>query len=103
MNLVQNAADAVAGTDAPEIRIALSREGDWAVLSITDNGPGVPPEIRQKIFDPFFTTKQVGQGTGLGLSISHKIVEEHGGALALCEQQGSGACFRLKLKSEDAA
>mgnify|MGYP002359204091 CR=1 FL=1 len=95
MNLVQNAMDAQKGQDDAVVTVDITREGDNAVLTVTDKGPGVEPENRAAIFDPFFTTKPVGQGTGLGLSISHKIAEEHGGNLALCP--GPSGCFRLTL------
>jgi two-component system sensor histidine kinase HupT/HoxJ len=72
------------------------------VLTVADNGPGVPADLRTSIFDPFFTTKAVGRGTGLGLSISHKIAQEHGGTLALCDTPDSGACFRLTLPAAEA-
>jgi len=101
MNLVQNAVDAMAGQDNPEVRFHLAYEGDCAVLDICDRGPGIPAEIAQTIFDPFFTTKEVGRGTGLGLSISLKIVEEHGGRLELLEHDGPGACFRISLPRGD--
>lgn len=100
MNLVQNAVDAMAGSEAPEIRFAMRYEGSRAVMEVCDTGPGVPEEMRATIFDPFFTTKEVGKGTGLGLSISHKIVEEHGGTLELAES-ARGACFRLTLPRGD--
>nr|WP_245781131.1 ATP-binding protein [Celeribacter neptunius] len=98
MNLVQNAADAMTGVAAPEIRITLRYEGDFALLDVCDNGPGVSEELQAAIFDPFFSTKDVGKGTGLGLSISYKIAEEHGGALTYLPDQAEGACFRLSLK-----
>lgn len=101
MNLVQNAADAMEGIEAPEIQVLLSYDGDMAVMQVCDNGPGVPEDMRAAIFDPFFTTKEVGQGTGLGLSISQKIVEEHGGSLTYVPDVASGACFRLALKRGD--
>lgn len=97
MNLVQNALDAVADTEAPEVIITLGQEAGRAFVTVRDNGPGIDPEKGAAIFDPFFTTKPVGQGTGLGLSISHKIAEEHGGDLRLCSFEGSGACFRFEL------
>ena len=60
---------------------------------MADNGPGIPPELREKIFDPFFSTKG-SKGTGLGLATSAKVVEEHGGRLELAPT-ASGACFRI--------
>ena len=97
MNLVQNALDAVEGTEDPHILITLGQDGDHVFVQVSDNGPGIGPDIAGSIFDPFFTTKPVGKGTGLGLSISHKIAEEHGGQLQLCPSE-HGACFRLSLK-----
>lgn len=102
MNLVQNAIDALADTDAPAITITHEERGTQALLRVCDNGPGVPPEIAGAIFDPFFTTKPVGKGTGLGLSISHKIAQEHGGQLAYCAPGGGGACFCLELPKGEA-
>lgn len=69
------------------------------VISVEDNGPGVPVDLREQIFEPFFTTKEAGRGTGLGLSIARRIVEDHGGELALeSRADGShGARFVLRL------
>lgn len=98
MNLVQNSVDALAGVSGARITLTMLREGSHALLTVRDNGPGIAPEARAAVFDPFFTTKPVGSGTGLGLSISHKIAEEHGGALTLCDDDGEpGAAFRLSL------
>ena len=66
-------------------------------VEVQDNGPGIPADLRSAIFDPFFTTKPVGRGTGLGLAISHKIAEEHGGTLTLCDTAVEGAAFCLEL------
>ena len=96
MNLVQNALDALEGREDGWIVLRHAAEDGRAVLMVQDNGPGVPPEVAASIFDPFFTTKPVGKGTGLGLSISHKIAEEHGGRLMLCDE-APGGCFRLEL------
>jgi signal transduction histidine kinase len=63
---------------------------------VTDNGPGVPPDLAGRIFEPFFTTKAFGEGTGLGLSVSLGIAEAHGGSLALLPAE-SGACFTFSL------
>ena len=64
-------------------------------IRVTDNGPGVPEEIRDRIFDPFFTDKD--EGSGLGLSIAARIIEEHGGKLNLVSTEGQGACFVIHL------
>jgi two-component system, NtrC family, sensor kinase len=63
------------------LTIATQKQGHSIIITITDNGMGIPQEIRSKIFDPFFSTKPTGQGTGLGLSICHRIVEEHRGKI----------------------
>lgn len=99
MNLVQNSVDALEGRDGGVIRLSVKAEAGQAVLTVADNGPGIPADLRAAVFDPFFTTKPVGRGTGLGLSISHKITEEHGGSLTLCEV-AEGACFKLALPLE---
>lgn len=97
MNLVQNAVDAMEGMAQPALTLDFAQAGDTVTLTLTDTGPGIPPETRAAIFDPFFTTKDVGKGTGLGLAISHKIVAEHGGALEVVETPSPGAVFRLTL------
>ena len=98
MNLVQNAVDALEGRADGRILLRHSQRDGVAVLEVVDNGPGVSASLAASIFDPFFTTKPVGKGTGLGLSISHKIAEEHGGRLMLCDDV-MGGCFRLELPS----
>lgn len=102
MNLVQNAVDALDGREDGTIVLRHGTGSDHATLTVMDNGPGVPPEVAASIFDPFFTTKPVGKGTGLGLSISHKIAEEHGGRLVLCDD-APGGCFRLELPMGEGA
>ncbi|WP_297773758.1 ATP-binding protein [uncultured Roseovarius sp.] len=97
MNLVQNAIDAVADTDNPQVTLTHDVAGERAVLKVRDNGPGIPEDVAASIFDPFFTTKAVGKGTGLGLSISSKIAQEHGGDLHLSETDQPGTCFCLDL------
>ncbi|MDH5381279.1 MAG: HAMP domain-containing histidine kinase [Cyclobacteriaceae bacterium] len=66
-------------------------------MQVTDNGPGIPPEIKEKIFQPFFTTKPTGQGTGLGLSMSFDIVKAHGGEITVDSTPGNGATFTVTL------
>ena len=90
-NLLQNAAEAVDGTGRVEIE--LLSEGEWVVLEVRDDGPGVPPEVRQRIFDPFFTTKE--KGSGLGLAIVSRIAEAHGGRVAYLPGQARGSRFRV--------
>ncbi len=86
-NLIDNAIDAMSGQG--ELKLQTRREGDWVVVAVTDNGPGIPEGIQAKIFDPFFTTKPPGQGTGLGLNISYNIVvQKHNGRFTLQSRPG---------------
>ena len=70
-------------------------ENDAAILSITDNGPGIAPEQQAQIWTPFYTTKQ--QGTGLGLPFVREIITDHGGTISVESVVGSGATFRIRL------
>ena len=75
----------------PEVRITTRKIEDNVEIKISDNGPGIPPAIRERIFEPFFTTKPTGEGTGLGLSLSYNIVTQgHNGTLKLYEGNGEG-------------
>lgn len=86
-NLIDNALDAVDG--GGEVVLRTHQEGDWVVVDVEDNGPGIPDDIQAKIFDPFFTTKPPGKGTGLGLDISYRIVtNKHHGDIKLDSQPG---------------
>ncbi len=71
--------------------------GRGVIISVKDNGPGIPEEIKNKIFQPFFTTKPTGQGTGLGLSLSYDIVKAHGGELNVDSKENEGTIFTLTL------
>jgi two-component system NtrC family sensor kinase len=77
------------------VRISLGAEEDFAIVHLDDNGPGVPPELRERVFDHFFTTKEVGKGTGQGLGISRRIVERYRGRLTLGNSQLGGARFTV--------
>lgn len=82
-NVVQNALQAVAGRDDGEVELALEGVEQAVRLTITDNGEGMSPDVRERAFEPFFTTRAVGAGKGLGLSIALGIIEEHGGLIEL--------------------
>ncbi|WP_426359023.1 sensor histidine kinase [Pseudocolwellia sp. HL-MZ19] len=69
----------------------------WIVIEVSDNGKGMPSEVRKKIFDPFFTTKAVGVGTGLGLSVSFGIIEKHHGTIKVASEEGIGTTFTIHL------
>jgi signal transduction histidine kinase len=71
--------------------------GDKVLISVKDNGNGIPQKVLDKIFQPFFTTKPTGQGTGLGLSLSYDIVKVHGGELKADTKEGEGSTFTIKL------
>jgi len=70
---------------------------DQILITIKDNGPGIPSDIKEKIFQPFFTTKPTGQGTGLGLSLSYDIVKAHGGTLKVDSSKAMGTIFTIEL------
>jgi len=106
LNILKNSAQAMADksyhNESPQIRIRTAREGDMARVEVSDNGPGMPEEVRKRIFEPFFTTKEVGTGTGLGLSVSYFIVtENHGGQMAVSARAGKGTKFIIKLPLMD--
>ncbi len=93
-NLIDNALDAV--SEGGRVEVTANREGDTVVVSVIDDGPGVPAEIRDRIFDPFFTTKPVGKGTGLGLDIVRRLVQRHNGQIELESRPGRSE-FRVTL------
>jgi PAS domain S-box-containing protein len=98
LNLLGNAEQALTDWPGPR-RIAIWTRHDGAslTLAVSDTGPGIPLEHRDRIFNPFYTTKPVGQGTGLGLSISDGIVREHGGQIRVDSYPGGGATFLVQL------
>jgi PAS domain S-box-containing protein len=96
LNLLNNAAGAMKTMEeGKKIVVISSVEGDGIILTVSDSGPGIAPEIKNKIFDPFFTTKS--DGTGIGLSICHRIVTDHGGSLTVSDSNFGGAEFRVKI------
>jgi signal transduction histidine kinase len=85
-NLIDNAIDAMGGKGV--LRLRTYRQDDCVVVEIADNGPGIPPEVRDHIFEPFFTTKGVGEGTGLGLDTVQRIVKKHRGDIQITSKPG---------------
>jgi two-component system NtrC family sensor kinase len=96
-NLIENAAHAAGRGGWVEVRSAVVRER--LVIEVTDSGPGVPPEVRDRIFEPFFTTKDPGVGTGLGLSVARTIVHRHRGTLELRQRDGHTS-FAIDLPAD---
>jgi two-component system NtrC family sensor kinase len=100
LNLVINAEQAMLsanGRGSLVLRTWHDVEHNGVVLQISDDGPGVPPDVKSKIFDPFFTTKEVGKGTGLGLTVAYAIVQEHGGTIRVESPPGGGASFTVEF------
>ena len=97
LNLLNNAKDALEEIEHPVIIIRGQCMKERVLLTVCDNGPGIPEEHLDKVLNPFFTTKAVGKGTGLGLSVSHGIVEGHNGTLHIKNNPDGGACFTIDL------
>ena len=116
MNLLSNARDAMAPADGPVLGdtvtvqtanldaeefarhlVSGAEPGAYVHLAVSDNGPGMPPEVREHVFEPFFTTKEVGKGTGLGLSTVFGIIKQHEGYVDCTSQPGYGTSFHIYL------
>jgi C4-dicarboxylate-specific signal transduction histidine kinase len=96
LNLLNNATDAIEGSKDPWIKINLEEQNENWIVSVTDSGKGIPPEVVKKMMVPFFTTKASGKGTGLGLSISQKIMKDHNGKMWY-EEDSSNTKFSFSL------
>lgn len=97
-NLIDNALDAMEPACKGTLTIKTERDTDYVQVSIIDNGPGIPEDIRSNIFDPFFTTKEMGKGTGMGLEVVQRIVKQHNGTIKVKSQPGNTAfivCFPI--------
>ena len=96
LNLLLNAMQAI--DNDGKVSVSVKARGNAAVVEVTDNGRGIPPEQLPHIFRPFYTTK--GDGTGLGLSLAHRIVEDHQGRIDVTSVIGSGTTFAVVLPLE---
>ena len=81
----------------PTVWVSTKKEGNKVLISVRDNGPGIPQKVLEKIFQPFFTTKPTGQGTGLGLSLSYDIIKAHGGEIKVNTKENEGTEFTIIL------
>ena len=99
VNLIVNAAQAIGREEANRGRIVVvcRRNGGRVVAEVSDDGPGIAPEVASRLFEAFFTTKRQGEGTGLGLFLSRDIVRRHGGELRVRSIPGRGTTFAIDL------
>jgi signal transduction histidine kinase len=95
--LVRNALEAL--EENGRIEIAAFACDAHVILSVTDNGPGIPPHVREHIFDPFYSGREAGRGLGFGLPKCWRIAELHGGRIEVESEPGKGATFRLMIKA----
>jgi two-component system C4-dicarboxylate transport sensor histidine kinase DctB len=103
VNLLSNAIDAASSQTHGWVRLDWALDAPWLHCHISDNGPGVPADVREQIFEPFFTTKPAGVGLGIGLSVVADIVRESQGSLRVEDAPGGGAQFSIALRLADAA
>ncbi len=101
LNVILNAAQAIEEkvrerSGRGEIRISTRAADREVIIEIADDGPGIPPEIRDRIYDPFFTTKEVGKGTGQGLALARSTIQRHSGSLE-CSSGPGGTTFTIRL------
>ena len=95
VNIIDNAREAMNGFGVVSVKIETDEQRGKLFMWISDTGPGIPPDVREKLFEPYFSTKK--HGTGLGLAIVHKIVSEHGGSIRVSENSPNGSIFEIEL------
>jgi signal transduction histidine kinase len=101
VNLILNAVDVLPPKGKIQINVKKDKMPDYVLVTVQDNGPGIPEHIQGRIFEPFFTTKKQGKGTGLGLSVSRGIIKKMGGYLHLTISPNLGTMFTVSLPSTD--
>lgn len=103
LNLVRNAVEALSAARVrhPAVRVSTAADGDGWRVTVHDNGPGLPPEVRQRLFTPFYSTKP--DGMGIGLNICRSIVEFHGGVFGVDTEEGGGSTFWFRLPGPGAS
>jgi signal transduction histidine kinase len=99
VNLLANATDA--SKPGQTITIDSEINNNNLLISVKDQGKGIPEENLTRVFEPFFTTKMVGEGTGLGLSLAYNIIEEHGGSISVTRNSGAGCRFEISFPYND--
>ena len=102
LNVLMNSRQALGRRRDGHIALRVRADADQAVIEVSDDGPGIAPELHERIFDPFFTTKDPDQGTGLGLAVALEIARDHGGVLDVRSRPGEGATFSLRLPAPGA-
>ena len=93
--LVRNSLEAI-GTDG-KITVSTAVDGDQVAISVTDDGPGIPADVREHMFEPFYSGREAGRGLGFGLSKCWRIVTEHGGTIEVHSPDSGGAIFEMRL------
>ncbi|WP_350335907.1 sensor histidine kinase [Coralliovum pocilloporae] len=97
VNLASNALDVFENEENKVVRISARSEGNMGLICVTDNGPGIDPDLGDSIFDPFVTSKSVGSGLGLGLPIAYNIIRDFGGRLSIASTSDEGTMFEIRL------
>jgi len=99
INLIINAFQALSA-EGGTVTVGTEAKDGEVIITISDDGPGIPDNIKESIFEPFFTTKEAGAGTGLGLAIVRQAAEDHGGRITLDSEEGKGSCFKVYIPED---